>query len=562
MKILFKPERIFEMLEWQSASRGRNGINKMKSIFEKFRRLFELFWTLLTDKRERAFVRHNRRHWRSFKAFESREEQVLVEVYPIASSILAQSYLANALAQVNQAKIVAFDPYFGGWVRGIYNWRNRRLYSSFGARKFFGLSLNSAERAEAEKITADLLLRMKTKEDVEKLEVEGIWIGDLLYDSHLMRNVVPTIDFDDPKFAASTLAAVSYYVFWRNYLDRFKVKAAIVSHCVYYENAVIVRLCVARGIPCYQVNATSLYYVDKKHIRAYNDYLYLPREFSLLPAEEQMTGLALAKERLELRFKGEVGVDMFYSTKSAYANDSGERVLRPSEKVKILIATHCFFDSPHPYGNNLFTDFYEWLTFLGELSNRTDYDWYIKTHPDVLPGNAPVIAELVKKYPKFTLLPQTVSHLQIIRDGVNVVLTVFGTIAVEYAALGLNVINASKSNPHAAYDFNLHIDDKAEYERILLDLKNLKIQIDPAKVYEHYYMYYLNRPENWLFKDYKKFVEEIGGYNAQIGPITYEAFLKEFSPLRHEQTNKLMTQFIESKEYVLFNRQVKIAFNG
>ena len=57
-------------------------------------------------------------------------------------------------------------------------------------------------------------------------------------------------------------------------------------------------------------------------------------------------------------------------------------MLKKSNKIKILIATHSFVDSPHCFGNNFFTDHYDWLDSLGKISNEVDYDWYIKCHPN------------------------------------------------------------------------------------------------------------------------------------------------------------------------------------
>ena len=37
---------------------------------------------------------------------------------------------------------------------------------------------------------------------------------------------------------------------------------------------------------------------------------------------------------------------------------------------------------------------YEWIKFLGKISHSTDYEWYIKTHPDFLPGNIDIIKKL------------------------------------------------------------------------------------------------------------------------------------------------------------------------
>ena len=43
--------------------------------------------------------------------------------------------------------------------------------------------------------------------------------------------------------------------------------------------------------------------------------------------------------------------------------------------IVLLTQFHCF-------GNNFFTDHYEWLDSLGRISNEVDYDWYIKCHPN------------------------------------------------------------------------------------------------------------------------------------------------------------------------------------
>ena len=146
---------------------------------------------------------------------------------------------------------------------------------------------------------------------------------------------------------------------------------------------------------------------------------------------------------------------------------------------------HCFFDAPHPFGINFFPDFYEWVIFLGRISEKTDYDWYIKTHPYFLPENDEVLEEIVRKYPKFTLLPKETSHLQIIEDGIDFVLTVYGTIGSEYAALGIPAINASMCNQHIAYNFNIHPKTIQEYEDILMNLTDQKLDIDINKVYEY-----------------------------------------------------------------------------
>jgi hypothetical protein len=245
-------------------------------------------------------------------------------------------------------------------------------------------------------------------------------------------------------------------------------------------------LAVYRDIPAFQVNVTHVYRLSRDNLFAYNDFVHFRERFAELSEDVREAGIALAERRIQRRFSGEVGVDMAYSTKSAYVAPRHAHLLRQTDKKKILIATHCFFDSPHSYGKNTFPDFYEWLDFLGKMTNCTDYDWYIKTHPDFLPGTKEIIDRFIARYPKFNLLPSDASHHQIIAEGINLALTSYGTIAFEYAALGIPVINASMNNPHIAYDFNLHAPDPETYRRLLLDLDKLDFHIDARQVYEYY----------------------------------------------------------------------------
>ena len=118
---------------------------------------------------------------------------------------------------------------------------------------------------------------------------------------------------------------------------------------------------------------------------AYNEFKQFPKLFKKLPSIEKKRGIQKAKKQLKKRLNGIVGVDMPYSTKTAYGKiDLKNRLLKRNKKLKVLITTHCFFDSPHSYGYNIFPDFYEWIDFLGRMTGKTNFDWYIKTHPDYL----------------------------------------------------------------------------------------------------------------------------------------------------------------------------------
>ncbi|MDT8375591.1 MAG: hypothetical protein RQ867_02505 [Mariprofundaceae bacterium] len=511
---------------------------------------------LFLDRDEQAFVRHNRVIWKE-SAPKQPTGEILVEENVVASSIVAISYVATFLAKKHDSSITVYS----GRKRLFLSRAIRKIYESFNAGFIF--YSDRGVRDDAEKLFKQTYPNLKTKRDVENLSVEGVPIGDLVYDTHLRQYLIPTIDLTSEEFKKTLKEGLSLYLYWKRYFEKHQVAAVIVSHCVYSWNAIILRVAVHRSIPVYQATAQRLYYITDSHnYRAYNEFCDYPKWFSELSSEERNNAYAEAEKRLTLRFSGHIGVDMHYSTQSAYASvDGGERVIAESSRVKILIATHCFFDSPHPYGINLFPDFYEWLSFLGDISERTDYDWYIKTHPDFLPGNMDVINGFLKKYSKFRLIPANTSHHQIIEEGIDFALTVYGTLGFEYAAQGVTVINASMCNPHVAYNFNIHPQTVDEYEKILLDLKNQKIAIDIKKVYEYYYCRFINSFDDWLYDDYKAFIQTIGGHVRQLESISYNCFLAEFSPAKHQAILDTLERFEKSKEYCL-TRKLGVGHEG
>jgi hypothetical protein len=504
----------------------------------------------------RKFIEHNQNVFAHEKQAAQRKPVVLFELNAMHSAHIAYSYLANVLAMNNQAQIKAYFPraHLGWWqslrfkIKKVIGRNEFGAYKSFGVTDFIEISPTRAQKARASKLFVEVFERLNGTRDIEALTINDVWVGDLIYDSYLMTYKKPTIDKDAFEFQHFLRESIKLFVFWEDYLNSHDVRAINVSHCV-YNLAIPLRLAVERNIPVFQSSATHIYRMSKKNYFAYNDFFYFRERFAALPEEVKKLGIAEAKRRIERRFAGEVGVDMAYSTKSAYSASRHARLLRESPRKKILIATHCFFDSPHSYGNNIFPDFYEWLDFLGKMTEVTDYDWYIKTHPDYLPGTKEIINGFVAKYPKFTLLPADASHHQIIAEGIDVALTVYGTIAFEYAALGVPVINNSLNNPHIAYNFNLHSKDVEDYRRLLLGLDSLDFNIDKQQVYEYYFMRYMYNTEDLFFNSYDATVKALGSYDAQFTPAVYEQWLGEWSSDKHQSIISALQTYIQSGDF-------------
>jgi hypothetical protein len=211
------------------------------------------------------------------------------------------------------------------------------------------------------------------------------------------------------------------------------------------------------------------------------------------------------------------------------------------------VATHCFFDNPHAYGWMLFPDFYEWLCFLGEISKVTDYEWYLKPHPDYLPGTLETLTTIVELYPKFRLIDPATTFHQLKEEGISVALTCYGSIGHELPLLSYKVINAAY-NPHIAYKFNWHPETVEQYRNILLNLQALGDVQDVENIFEFFYINKTyTQPDDFLFESYERFLADAGG-----GPLSvsaYEAFLSQKEVVRKKADEKIDAFLASDKTY-------------
>lgn len=533
-------------------------------MFSIIKKISNRFKSLKTDKLTTDFITHNKNIFDPGKfCKDDKGPEVLFELNAMQPAQISYAYLANVLAEKHGACLKAYETSPAQsfkenilWKLSIILSANKfGVFRSFGVMQFFRPRFNRLVTQRAKLIFDGIKPSLNTKSDIENIEIDNVWLGDLIYDTYLRRSNKPTIDVNETTFMDFLFEMICLYVFWDDYFKQHDIRALNISHCV-YVNAFPLRIAVTRGIPTYQTNQMFVYSLSPKSLFAYNDFFQFREVFQTLPLNEQKAGLLKAKERVNLRFAGKVGVDASYSTKSAYGGYKETRLIRESSRTKIFIASHCFFDSPHSYGKNLFPDFYEWLDFLGEISFETDYDWYIKTHPDYLDGTMQVINEFLDKYPKFTLLPCDSSHHQIVAEGINVALTCYGTIGFEYAALGVPVINASVNNPHIAYNFNLHPKTVEAYKEVLMKLDAVDLKIDKDEVYEYYYMKFIYNTNNWLFDDYHKMEEDFGGYLGQFTSHIFAYWANQWNPKKHSEILTLLRNFVDSGNFRLDHRHI------
>lgn len=388
-----------------------------------------------------------------------------------------------------------------------------RIFKSFGVSSFVlpkpnRSHLNTAQN-EYHKV------RFYEKFEIINYELFGIRVGDLFYDNHLRQRELLTIDTNSEDFQKDFEQFICNFIWWHEYFSRNEVRLVCVSHSV-YKQAITARLGVYFGAHVFVTSASRIYRLTQDHLWADTEFLeYDPNSraqfgytIDLVRAEK---GLANLKQGSK--------VTAAHYAVSGYTKSLDSRVVNKNSKTKILIAAHCFSDAPHSYGDMLFCDFDEWFSFLHELSLETNFEWYVKAHPAFYDSDKIHFANYLSVFKNFIEVPSKLSNSDLIEQGIDVVLTVYGTIAFEAAELGALVVSASKRAPHSKYNFSLSPGSVAEYREILLNLDLLKKshKISRNEVLHFFDLHHLRTSRVLFFgEDFESFLLEVGGYTAQF----------------------------------------------
>jgi hypothetical protein len=394
-----------------------------------------------------------------------------------------------------------------------------------------------------------ILDSINSARDLVQLRIDGIEIGDLIYDKYLAWEQAPTINVQSARFREISVECLFYFYSWKRLLRQLDVAAICISHSVYHF-AIPSRIAISKKIDVYQVSTDGIYRLDGTHLMALKEEINFPKEFDKLSPNEKAAGIQTAREKLQKRFTGHLSADLPYMSKSAFVESNGSLPPKsfPGQTV-FVVAAHDFYDSPHVFGQNFYPDFYLWIKRLGELSAETDYVWLVKTHPYLRGAGREILLDLCNEFPRLTLLPQDMGHLDLLKYGISAVLTVYGTVASEYACFGIPTINASRNNPHVAYNFSFTPKDLEEYEDLILNFRNRPLNLDYEKVYEYYFMKHLRYRKSWVFNSYDDYVNDTQFGITGMDRSVYSYFLSKKNNLAQETYIAELREYLSGKEY-------------
>ncbi len=515
----------------------------MNFFTRKFRAVYELF---SVDHNSLTFKKHLRKtESLNGKATNS---LVLIEFEQSPENVIALSLFLPILAETFDASFAAFQT-IGNKRSSSLTGKIRYRFSTSRiviGRKLFQIQTLKDWHRESDRTNS---IKFETKEELERFVYRNIWIGDLIYDEYLAKHDSPTVDLQDVRLHKIVSQAVDIADWWINLHETTKVEAIIVSHDVYLFG-IPARYMASKGIPVYLVSTGGVSKLSEKFFQIGARVIEYPKEFERLPLATQQKGCELAKNKIHGRLKGVR--DLHYMPVDVFGeSDTNEFFLKKTTNKRILIAAHDFYDSPHGGALHFYPDFYEWMNRLGKISEETNYDWYIKTHPFLRGRGREILAEITESFPKLVLLPPNITHNQIISEGIDLALTVYGTIATEYPLFGIPVLNASSNNPHQAYNFSITPKNRQEYEFLLRNLELIPRHSIPEEIYEYYFMHNILPIKNWVFLSDEKYKQDTGfGFKPMTREI-YSYFIKTDNKIGNIERDEAIRSYLRSGDNLL-----------
>jgi hypothetical protein len=467
---------------------------------------------------------------------------ILVEANQIPSNQLALAMALPAFSKFFDANLVAYRVGAESSIQKAKQILRHKLsiINAAGATKILILKKekHSSMRDEFYKFG------VCSKEDLENFTLDGVYLGDLIYDEYLSSTHSSTINFEDLKFQQIFQDSIKYVRLWEKIFENNKVSAICIWHDVYFY-ALPARVAFKYNVAAFSITTRGVYRLTPEWPHA-----------GLNPANEVLQDAILPsnpspQEDFAETF-GQSTLSHIYKSELALPSSSLKQ--KRSNKIRILVANHIFFDAPHCYGNMFYPDFEAWLTKLAEIAEETDYVWFLKPHPHAPFWKENNLIELFSENNRmFRLLPIEISKEEIEKLSIDFVLTVHGTTSLHYATEGYKVINASRNNPYNKYGFSYTPDSREQYEQILRDLENFDYDFKFGEVVNYAENIAKLEIENWLFKSHNDYFDQFKTANEAMSTQSYSYFLKFDNSRKSTEIENALINFLNS-EHLNLNR--------
>lgn len=327
---------------------------------------------------------------------------------------------------------------------------------ALGCHDFLAIDrVDASQQARYRAAARAMLAKVETHGDILALSLPHGMPAYVFYDTALKLARHPRPPIGDPVWESALADQLRYLDEADSLFSSRSVDMLVFSHPWKSEFAAFLWLALSRGITCHHLTG----FCDSVRIRRLAtpaDYS-LPvehmsrRDFDALSEAQQQLLVAQGRRDLARRSsapQSDINARMAYRADLRYPSREAVRAdlaLDPSKPI-VSVASHVWYDFPHTYGMRNFTDFLDFMEFtLATIREIDTVNWVLKPHPTESWYGHFHLSHVARDLPPHVrLLPIEFDAASLLM-GVDGVVTVHGTVALEATAAGRWVIAADRS---------------------------------------------------------------------------------------------------------------------
>jgi hypothetical protein len=438
----------------------------------------EVFEKLRVPSEMDRFASVNQSMWDTYRTRDgSSSRWTVVDFQSGPHSVLAQGIFGSHCAKFEQTALL-------GLLSSRVDRKSKAIAQSFG---FDDLQfLNERERhlrdyVRSRRRARGILRDLDSPADLVELRLDGIPVGDLVYNTYLRRTGACTVSEISRELYPYLVEAVHRMATFERIFDSHPPAAFVSTDIIYSPSGIPARMVIKRGGEVFTIYGDISKIGFKR--AADMEAVRLPQQRVDRDHFEQVLddhGATVANEgrhTLESKVYGPSGTgpDRATEDESAGGGQRQELPVLDPERPTVVVMTHVFSDSPRLGDNQLFIDYHEWLTeTVSFAATQTDTDWLVKDHPlmdhyECQQRTDDIVADTTEGVDEHTVtyLPADVD-LAVVADVADLVITVRGTPGIEFPALGIPCVVAGVSR-YSGFGFTEEPASKDEYFDLLAD---------------------------------------------------------------------------------------------
>jgi len=389
------------------------------------------------------------------------------------------------------------------------------FYINFIKKKLKGKIINFYNKSSKEEIelAKKFFKNVKNINDLIKIKYKKILIGKYIHQSYCRELVLQNCDVKDERLISFICQAITYVNYLNKFFKKNRFEKLFISHSIFIRYGILCRMAhlysKSKIFILFLTSENSFFgklsflKINPPHFLQMERYWNFRKEFKKLNFKKKATNKS-RKDLYERIYKAKLSLRLLFKN-----NPYKGKILKlRGKKPKIIILPSCFFDSMQFFRNSLFLHNFSWLENLLRIASKTDFEWYIKPHPDQKLPNSKIIKYFKMKYPFLKILPSSISNFTFKKNNFKSMFTFNGSSIHEFLYLGIPTVSVS-DNKQAGYSFGKPVNNLKNFKKIIFRADKLKLPRNLKKdIYEFNYMYTFRKSNDWISTNF---------FNKKIG---------------------------------------------